>query len=83
MERYRQSALAEGYYGDSLLNSLSDTLAMAIGFGLARRLPVPATVALALGFEAFTAVMIRDNLMLNVLQLAAPSAAISRWQAGL
>ena len=62
MERYRQSALAEGYYGDSLLNSLSDTLAMAIGFGLARRLPVPATVALALGFEAFTAVMIRDNL---------------------
>ena len=38
---------------------------------------------LALGFEAFTAVMIRDNLMLNILQLTAPSAAISRWQAGL
>ncbi len=82
MERYRQSALAKGYFGDSVLNSVMDTLAMAFGFVLARLLPVWATVALALGMEAFTLAMIRDNLLLNIVQLISPSETLSRWQAG-
>lgn len=79
--RYREQALAQGYSGDSILNSLCDTLAMLVGFGLAARLPVRASLALALAAELFTAVMIRDNLTLNVIQLIVPSKSISAWQA--
>lgn len=82
IERYRQSALAQGYVGDSIVNSVSDTIAAAAGFLVARTLPVWATIGLAVAFELFTLVMIRDNLTLNVIQLIHPVEAISRWQAG-
>src|SRR5579862_4662527 len=35
IDRYRQSALAQGYDGDSVVNSLSDTLFCAFGFAIA------------------------------------------------
>jgi Protein of unknown function (DUF2585) len=82
IDRYRQSALAQGYSGDSVLNSVADTLSMATGFVLARRLPVVASFALVVGLELFAGVMIRDNLALNIIQLIAPNDALSRWQAG-
>lgn len=82
IERYRQTALAAGYFGDSVLNSLSDTLAMLIGFVMARRLPVWVSACVALGTEAVLAWAIRDNLTLNIVQLIYPIEAISRWQAG-
>ena len=81
IDRYREQALAQGYSGDSILNSLSDTVAMLGGFWLAARLPTRASIALALAAELFTGVMIRDNLTLNVVQLLAPNKAISAWQA--
>lgn len=77
---YRQQALAQGYVGDSVLNSLSDTLAAVVGFALAALLPVAATIVLALALEGFVGWMIRDNLTLNVIQLLHRSPAISRWQ---
>ena len=82
MERYRQSALARGYFGDSIINSIFDTLAMTVGFLLARVLPVWASVALVATIELYLGLMIRDNFTLNVIQLIYPSDAISRWQAG-
>jgi hypothetical protein len=82
IERYRQSAMAQGYFGDSVLNSVSDSLSAVLGFLLARSLPAWSVIALGIGFELFTGAMIRDNLTLNVIQLISPSAAISRWQAG-
>ena len=81
IDRYREQALAQGYSGDSILNSLCDTLAMLAGFCLAARLPVRASIALALAAELFTGLMIRDNLTLNVVQLIVPNKAISAWQA--
>src|SRR3989344_5484757 len=53
IEHYRQQALAQGYVGDSIINSLSDTLASALGFLLAGRLPVLLLVALGIGMELF------------------------------
>lgn len=82
IERYRQQALAQGYAGDSVLNSVGDTLACALGFLLAGRLPSWGSAALAIGFELFTGFMIRDNLTLNTLQLIYPIEAVSRWQLG-
>lgn len=83
IDRYRAQALAQGYSGDSVVNSLSDTVAMVVGFVLARRLPVRATIALALAFELLTASVVRDNLTLNVIQLIHPIEAIGTWQSGL
>jgi hypothetical protein len=82
IDRYRQSALAQGYVGDSVVNSVVDTLAGVFGFVLARMLPVWSTVVLMVAMELFVGFMIHDNLTLNIIQLIHPSAAISHWQAG-
>lgn len=87
IRHYRQQALAVGYAGDSVLNSLSDTLMMSAGFWLALRIPGRWALGVTLAFELFTAVMIRDNLTLNVINLIAPAGwppirAIHDWQAG-
>lgn len=82
INRYREATISLDYFGDSVVNSVSDTLWMAVGFVLAARLPVRATLALAIALELVAAVAIRDNLTLNVLMLIAPSEAIRAWQSG-
>ncbi len=82
IDRYREATIALGYTGDSILNSASDIAMMALGFLVARRLPVWASVAIVLALEAIPLIVIRDNLTLNVWMLLAPSDAIVNWQAG-
>jgi hypothetical protein len=82
IDRYREQALAEGYFGDSIVNSIGDTLATVLGFVLARIMPVWSSVVLVIGIELSLAFMIRDNLALNIIQLIVPIEAISRWQLG-
>lgn len=80
IEAYRKQALAAGYTGDSILNSLSDTLAMMTGFTLARLLPWKATVALVLALEIGVGYLVRDNLTLNILNFIHRFPAIEAWQ---
>jgi hypothetical protein len=83
IDRYRQQALAQGYVGDSIVNSLSDTASAVLGFFLASALSVRASVAAVVCSELLFLYLIRDNLLLNIIQLVHPIDAISAWQATL
>lgn len=82
IEHYREQALAQGYTGDSIINSLTDTLAAAAGFLLAARLPAWSIIALGIGLELFVGLSIRDNLTLNILGFFHQFELIGRWQVG-
>jgi hypothetical protein len=81
IDRYRTATIALGYFGDSVLNSVSDVFMMALGFLVARFSKVWVVIMLIIVFELGCLWWVRDNLTLNVLQLVYPSQAIKEWQA--
>jgi hypothetical protein len=82
IRHYREATISLDYYGDSVINSVMDIVAMWLGFWLAARLPVWLSVAIVLALELFVGWMIRDNLTLNVLMLLWPLESVKAWQSG-
>ncbi|HEX3560773.1 MAG TPA: DUF2585 family protein [Pyrinomonadaceae bacterium] len=80
--RYREATAALGYAGDTVVNSLGDIAACAVGLALARRLGLLRSVLLFVATELVLLVWIRDSFLLNVLLLIYPSEKIRAWQMG-
>lgn len=82
INRYRETTAAFGYTGDTVINSLGDIAACAVGFLVARRLGWRRTVVAFLAVELALLLWIRDSLLLNVVMLIHKFDAIKAWQAG-
>ncbi len=80
INKYREGTISLDYYGDSIINSLSDIMAMMLGFWLASKLPVWVTIVLTILMELVVGYLIRDNLTFNIIMLLYPLEQIRSWQ---
>lgn len=83
IQRYRDITIANAYQGDSILNSTSNVLFMSLGFFLAWKLPIWASILIIIAMEVAVGYLIRDNLTLNIIMLLYPIQAIKKWQIGI
>jgi hypothetical protein len=81
INRYRETTIALGYVGDSVMNSLSDIGMMSLGFLFASRVRPWVSMVAVITMEVGCALWVRDNLMLNIIMLLHPVEAIKAWQA--
>ena len=87
IDRYRAATISLDYYGDSMINSLSDVIFASLGFVAASLLPARPRfwawwVAIVLFCELSLVFTIRDSLAINVLMLIHPVEAVRVWQSG-
>lgn len=80
IERYRAVTIAQGYVGDSVLNSVSDVVFAGIGFFISRFSKLWISVFLIILMEVGCFFWVRDNLTLNIIMLIYPSEVIKTWQ---
>ena len=80
IDRYRTATVALGYTGDTVVNSTGDILCCLAGFLIARRLGFSHSLVLFLLIELMLILWIKDSLLLQILMLISPVAAIKNWQ---
>lgn len=83
INRYREATISLDYYGDSIINSVSDILSFALGFWLAIKLKLWLSLAFFVLMELILLFWIRDSLILNIIMLLYPLDAIKQWQMGV
>ena len=90
IDRYRTATISLDYYGDSLINSLSDVIFAALGFLVASALPSLRTqpprfwagwAGIVATCELSMILTVRDSLAINCVMLVHPVQAILDWQA--
>lgn len=82
INRYRQTAVASGYNGDSVINSFCDSVFCTLGFWMSYFTPWWVILVLGIAEEILLAIIIRDNLLMNIIQIVFSFKFISDWQAG-
>ena len=82
IERYREETISLNYFGDSIVNSISDIVCCGIGFVLAWRLRFWRSLALFVLTELTLILWIHDSLLINIIMLIWPVEAIRQWQMG-
>lgn len=82
INRYRSVTISLDYFGDSVINSLGDIFAMALGFLIAYKKPVWVSVGLFILIELALLLFIHDNLTINIIMLIHPIEALKIWQSG-
>ena len=82
IQRYRESTVSLDYFGDSIINSISDILCCATGFVIAYKLRFWKSLALFIVTEIILTLAIRDSLTINIIMLVYPIEAIKQWQLG-
>lgn len=82
IEKYRTETMSLDYFGDSVINSVADIGACVLGFWIASKLSARVSIALFVATEIVLLLWVRDSLLVNILQLLWPIAAIKTWQMG-
>jgi hypothetical protein len=80
INRYREATISLDYFGDSIVNSLSDIACCGLGFVIAHRLRLWRSLAVFAVTEAVLLLTIRDSLIINIIMLIYPVEAIKQWQ---
>jgi hypothetical protein len=80
INKYRTETAALGYQGDTIVNSLGDLACALVGFLIARKLGFWRSVIVFLLVEVVLTLWIHDSLLLQILMLVRPVAAIKSWQ---
>ncbi|EMI18603.1 putative membrane protein [Rhodopirellula maiorica SM1] len=84
IQRYRETTISLDYFGDSILNSISDYLMCVTGTVIAivsrHRFGIWMAVLVVALLEIASILWIRDSLALNIIMLAFPIEAIRDWQ---
>jgi hypothetical protein len=80
INRYRTETAALGYEGDTVFNSLGDLLCAFVGIMIARRIGYRRSLIVFLIVEAILIFTMHDSLILELLMLIRPIAAIKQWQ---
>jgi len=83
IEHYRTETISLNYFGDSIINSLSDIACCALGFWLGYRLRLWRSALLFVATELILLATIRDSLVLNIIMLVYRVDAIKQWQMGM
>jgi len=82
IERYRQNTASLDYFGDSVMNSVGDVAACAVGFCVAAAVGKWRSLIFFFAVELVLLLWIRDGLLLNILMLIYPLDAVKSWQTG-
>src|SRR5207253_1314880 len=83
INRYRAETISLDYFGDSVVNSMSDVGCCLLGFWIASKLPWRVTLIAFFVTEAILLAWVHDSLLLNILQLVWPIDAVKHWQMGV